>query len=269
MYPVLFRIPIFGGITIYSYGVMVATAFVVGILWVSYESRRLGQDPARAMDLIFYIILAAIVGSRIMHVAISERNAFLENPLVIFKIWQGGLVFYGGLIAAVAVSIWYIRRHHMPVLLTCDIFAPGIALGHVFGRIGCFLAGCCYGRVVDHKAWYAVVFPHDPHTFAPTGLPLYPTQLIEAGGELIIFGSLFVMRRFKWFDGQIIATYFILYAILRSFNEYLRGDLERGFIIEPWLSTSQFVSIFFIAAGIALYVKCSRGRRGKAQRRRP
>lgn len=269
MYPVLFKIPIFGGITIYSYGVMVATAFVVGILWVSYESRRLGQDPARAMDLIFYIILAAIIGSRILHVAISERDLFLKNPLMIFQIWRGGLIFYGGLIASVVVAVWYMRRHHMPVLLTCDIFAPGIALGHVFGRIGCFLAGCCYGRVVDHKAWYAVVFPPHDQTFAPTGIPLYPTQLIEAGGELIIFGVLFVMRRFKWFDGQIIATYFILYALLRSINEYFRGDVERGFIIEPWISTSQFVSIFIIAAGLGLYVKHSWGRGGKDKRRRP
>ena len=115
MYPVLFKIPLFGGITIYSYGVMVALAFIAGMIWVSRESRRLGQDPAKAVDLVFYVILSAIVGSRILEIIVSEWDRFLENPLMIFKIWEGGLVFYGGLIAAILVSIWYIRRHLMPL----------------------------------------------------------------------------------------------------------------------------------------------------------
>lgn len=255
MYPVLFTIPLFGGITIHSYGVMVALGFVAAILWVTYESKRLGQDPARAMDLVFYIILSAIVGSRILHVAIAERERFIDNPLMIFKIWEGGLVFYGGLIAAVAVGIWYVRRHRMPVLLTCDIFAPAISIGHAIGRIGCFLAGCCYGRPVDHPAWYSLTFPVLPKTFAPTGIALYPAQLMEAGGEFLIFLSLVIFRRWKRFDGQIIATYLMLYAILRSFNECFRGDSERGFVVGEWLSTSQFISIILFIAGAALYVK--------------
>jgi phosphatidylglycerol---prolipoprotein diacylglyceryl transferase len=254
MYPVLFKIPLFGGITIYSYGLMVAVAFIAALVWVSCESRRVGQDPARTTDLAFYVILSAIVGSRILHVLVSEWDRFLSNPLMIVKIWEGGLVFYGGLIAALLVSAWYIRRHRMPVWITCDIFAPAIALGHAIGRVGCFLAGCCYGREVGSAAWYAITFPANVHSFAPQGMPLFPTQLMEASGEFVIFVVLFALRYVKRFDGQILATYLMLYAVLRSAVEVFRGDIERGFIIEPWLSTSQFISIFVFAAGLALYL---------------
>ena len=257
MHPVFFKIPFFGGITIYSYGVMVATAFVVAILWVTYESKRLGQNPAQEMDLTFYVILSAIIGSRLLHVAISERAAFLQDPLMLFKIWRGGLVFYGGLISALIVSGWYIRRHKMPLLLTLDIFAPAIAIGHAIGRIGCFLAGCCHGKVASHEAWYTVVFPVDAHSFAPAGIALYPTQLMEVLGEMLIFLALVILRKFKRFDGQIFAIYAMLYAILRSCIEIFRGDLERGFVIEPWISTSQFVSMFVFAIGLGMYLKLS------------
>lgn len=255
MYPILFKIPIFGGITIHSYGVMVALGFLAGMAWVARESRREGQNPVRAMDLLFYVILAAIVGSRILSVAVSEREKFLSNPLMIFKIWEGGLVFYGGLIGAVLVGFWYMKRHRMPFLLNCDIFAPALALGHAIGRIGCFLAGCCYGRLLDSTAWYGVIFPLHVHSFAPGGIELYPTQLMEALGEFINFGILVLLRHKKRFDGQIIATYLMIYAVLRAIIELYRGDLERGFIFEPWLSTSQFISIIMFLAGALLYVK--------------
>ncbi len=257
MYPVFFKIPFFGGITIYSYGVMVATAFVVAILWVTYESKRLGQNPAQEMDLAFYVILSAIIGSRLLHVAISERAAFMQDPLMLFKIWRGGLVFYGGLIGALIVSAWYIRRHRMPLMLTLDIFAPAIAIGHAIGRIGCFLAGCCHGRVAGHEAWYTLVFPMDAHSFAPAGVALYPTQLMEVLGETLIFLILFTLRRYKRFDGQVFAVYAMLYAILRSTIEVFRGDVERGFVIEPWISTSQFVSIFVFLIGLGIYLRLS------------
>lgn len=266
MYPVLFTIPLFGGIPIYSYGVMVALGFIAGMAWVGYESRRLKQDPGRAMDLVFYVIVAAIVGSRILHVLISERDRFFANPLMIFKIWEGGLVFYGGLLGALLVSAWYIRRHHMQLWVTVDIFAPAIALGHAIGRVGCLLAGCCFGRVADMAHWYTLIFPGDVHSFAPSGIPLFPTQPMETIGEFIIFGILFGLRRVKRFEGQILASYLILYAILRTITEQFRGDVERGFLIEPWLSTSRFISLFLFVAGITIYVM--RWSKGCAENRR-
>lgn len=254
MYPVLFTIPIFGGVVIHSYGVMVALGFVVAMAWISRESRRLGQNPAQAMDLVFYVILAGIIGSRVLHVAIAERERFFANPFIFIRIWEGGLVFYGGLIASVVVSAWYVRRHRMPLLMTFDIFSPGLSLGHAIGRIGCFLAGCCYGRAVGHEAWFSVVFPPRPRTFAPTGVPLYPTQLMEVAGELIIFSLLVGLRHIQRFEGQIIATYLMLYAVLRTVVELFRGDAERGYVIDPWLSTSQFISIVMFLCGVALYI---------------
>ena len=254
MHPVLFEIPAFGGIRIYSYGLMVALAFVAWTLWVYYESKRRGQDPGRALDLIFLIIFAAIVGSRLLHILVAEPERFFSNPLVFFRIWEGGLVFYGGLIGAVLVSFWFCRRHRLPALVYSDICAPAIPLGHAIGRLGCFLAGCCYGLPTNGMHWYSLVFPHDPHTFAPPGVPLYPTQLMESAGEASIFLILFVMRYRQKFDGQIIASYLMLYAVLRSTLECFRGDLERGFVIDPWLSTSQFISAIIFVLGLGLYL---------------
>ncbi len=262
MYPVLFKIPLFGGITVYSYGVMVALGFIAGMAWVVRESKRVGEDPGRAMDLVFYIILAAIIGSRILDVVVSERERFLRDPLMFFRIWEGGLVFYGGLIGSFLVGIWYMRRHRMNFLLTCDIFAPGIALGHALGRIGCFLAGCCFGRTLDGSAWYGVTFPLNAHSFAPGGVPLYPTQLMESIGEFINFGILVLLSRWKRFDGQIMAAYLMLYAVLRAIVEFFRGDVERGFVIDPWLSTSQFISIIMFAVGAGFYIHHWRKKRG-------
>lgn len=255
MYPVLFEIPLFGGITVYTYGFFVALAFVVGMIWVNRESRIMGEDPKKAMDLAFYIILAALFGSRILHILVSERERFFSNPLILFKFWEGGLVFYGGVIGAVAVAAWFIIRNKLNFWKYIDIFAPAIALGHVFGRIGCFMAGCCYGLPVGKKAWYAITFPYDPRCFAPSDIPLFPTQLMEASGELIIFGILLIVRKFRKFDGQLMATWLILYAFLRGFVEFFRGDAARGFVIEPWLSTSQFISIIMFIAGVAIYIK--------------
>jgi phosphatidylglycerol:prolipoprotein diacylglycerol transferase len=254
MYPVLFKIPLFGGITIYTYGFFVALAFLVAMFWVSRDCKRKGLNASKAMDLAFYIIVAALVGSRVLHVLVSERQRFLENPLILLKIWEGGLVFYGGFIASVAVAAWYMWRQKMNFWIYSDVFTPAIALGHVFGRIGCFMAGCCHGREVGHGAWYSVSFPDNPHSFAPPGHPLYPTQLMEASGELLIFIFLVILSRHKRFEGQLLATWLVVYAILRGFVEYFRGDIARGFLIEPWLSTSQFISILMFIAGIAIYI---------------
>jgi phosphatidylglycerol:prolipoprotein diacylglycerol transferase len=255
MYPVIYKIPIFDGLAINSYGVMVALGFVFGIIWVTRESRRLGQDPARALDLVFYLLIAGIAGSRIFYIVISDWDRFVKNPLTAFQIWRGGLVFYGGFIACLIVGAWYIRRHRMPLLTTLDIFAPALAMGHAIGRIGCLLAGCCYGRVAPAGAWYALTFPKNPDSFAPGGVPLYPTQPMETAGEVIIFGILMLIRHYKKFDGQLMVSYFMLYAVLRYISEFFRGDMERGFIIDPWLSTSQFVSLIMFCIGLFAYIK--------------
>ncbi|MBI2343038.1 MAG: prolipoprotein diacylglyceryl transferase [Deltaproteobacteria bacterium] len=254
MHPILFTIPLFGGLTIYTYGVLVATAFLVGMFWVDREARRVGENPARATDLVFYIIVAAIVGSRIVYVLVSEREQFFQDPLSFFRIWEGGLVFYGGFLGALLVALWYIQKHHLNFWRTADIFVPGVALGHAIGRVGCLMAGCCHGRPALHNAWWTLTFPPHEHGFAPPGVPLYPTQPLESIAELLIFAILVVVGRRKRFEGEVFATYLFLYAIVRTALETVRGDAVRGFLFGGLLSTSQAISLLLGFAAIGIWV---------------
>lgn len=260
MHPILLKIPVHlnlplvGSVeylTIYTYGVLVALAFLAGLVFVYFEAKRVGESPQEITNLVFYVIIAAIIGSRVVYVLVVEPASILKNPLVLIKVWEGGLVFYGGLIGAILVSLYYVWRHHLNYWKITDIFAPAIPLGHAFGRMGCFMAGCCHGRP-SPDAWWSLKFPSGVGSFAPPDIPLYPTQLIEAGFNLLVFVGLFLFRKHKRFQGQVLAVYLIIYAILRSIIELYRGDAERGFVVDETLSTSQFISIIMVvfAAGI-------------------
>ncbi len=257
MYPILLKIPLFGlfgydYVPIHSYGVMVALGFLAGSWYVSRQAKRLGEDPVKALDLVFYILIAAILGSRLLHVLVSERERFFENPLYLFKIWEGGLVFYGGLIASLLTAVWFFKKQKLPAWKFCDFFTPALALGHAIGRQGCFLAGCCHGKPLLYSTWYSVTFPSD--SLAPPGIPLYPTQLIESLAEFLIFLGLNWNLKRKKFDGQIIALYLMIYAVVRFLIELLRGDIERGFVFGGVLSTSQLIAVFLFAIGGGIYV---------------
>lgn len=254
MHPILFKMPIFGGLTIFTYGALVATAFIVGIFYITREARRVGEDPAKAMDLVFWIIVAAIIGSRIYYVLIVEPQSVFSDPLSLFKIWRGGLVFQGGVIGAFIVGVWWVSRHKMPVWKYMDIFAPAIPLGHVFGRLGCLMSGCCHGRPAPADAWYSITFPINPSSFAPGGVPLYPTQIMEAAGELIIFLGLFFFRKHKKFDSQLMAIYLIAYGILRSVVEYFRAGETRDLIFGQF-SVAQLVSLLMFALAVWMWIR--------------
>lgn len=257
MYPVLFTIPFTEGLKLHSYGLMVALGFLVGLFWVGRESKRVGLPSEKLMDLAFYIIVAAILGSRLLYILIEDPSILWKQPLDFFKVWEGGLVFYGGLIGAVAVSAWYMLKHRLNFWKVSDIFMPGVAIGHAIGRLGCFAAGCCYGKPTSHPAWWSVIFPTEGEGLAPGGIPLYPTQLMESGAELAIFLILVYFSRKKKFDGQILLMYLILYSIIRIILEFYRGDFVRGFIVGGW-STSQFVSFILIFLAIGCWIIRSR-----------
>jgi phosphatidylglycerol:prolipoprotein diacylglycerol transferase len=166
-------------------------------------------------------------------------------------------VFYGGLILAVVVAFWYIARHRLPFWTTCDVFAPGIALGHVTGRLGCLAAGCCYGTPTD-VAW-AITFTNPlaaANVGTPLGIPLHPTQIYEAGAELLILGFLLATeRRGRYFAGRTFWSYMLLYAISRYIVEIYRGD-PRGEVFG--MSTSQFISLILAPLSIGMLVWLAR-----------
>jgi len=236
MYPILIE---FGFFKIFTYGLLVATGFLVAILLASSRAEKEGLDSQKVLDLCFYVMVSALLGARLLYVIVEYRY-FLDSPLEIFKFWKGGLVFYGGLILGVLISLWYLKRNQMPMWKTADLLAPSIALGQSIGRWGCFFAGCCYGKKTD-VAW-GITFT-DPRSLAPFGISLHPTQVYLSLNAVFIFIFLMWLSKRKVFDGQILWSYGILYSIGRFLIEYFRGD-DRGFPVEQVLSTSQFVGVF-------------------------
>lgn len=254
MHPILFEIPkidlgswVIGPIPIRLYGLMIGIGFLLGITLASRRAKKEGINPERILDMGVYLLLAAIIGSRLLYV-VTTPHEFSRNPLDVFAIWKGGLVFYGGLLAAVPTGIWYVRKHSLPVWQTADIMAPSIALGHVFGRLGCFFAGCCYGAPCSGLV--CITFA-DANSLAPLDVPLFPTQLMESGGEFIIFGLLLGLGKYKRFHGQVFALYLLLYAVLRFAIEFFRGDVARGVYFGGLISTSQIIAILIALSAAA------------------
>ena len=250
MYPILFEI---GNWPVYSYGVLLAVAYLVALQLAVARARRQGLNAQRVMDLGIYLIIAALVGAKLMLVVVDFAY-FREHPREILSLARAAGVFYGGLLVAVPLGLWLGRKYGLPMWTTADLFAPGIALGHVIGRFGCLLAGCCYGRET-HVPW-AITFT-DPVAAAnagtPLGVPLHPTQLYDAGAELLILVFLLVFeRKGRPFAGRTFWLYMLLYAISRFVVEIYRGD-PRGAL---WgLSTSQFFSVLIAPLAIIMLLR--------------
>lgn len=247
MHPELFSV---FGITIHTYGVMVAAGFLAGMALLRKRALKKGFNTDRIFDLVFYILIGSIIGARGVYV-IFEPEHFLNNPLSVFKVWEGGLVFSGGLITGIIVFIFYAKRHFTDLWEIADCFAPCLPLGHFIGRFGCFFAGCCYGKPTDLP--WGITFS-DMNALAPLNIHLHPTQLYESGACFLIF--LFLLWRSKktLFNGHLILEYLMLYGSARFFIEFLRGDF-RGSILGSVLSTTQIISILLITAALVLWLK--------------
>src|SRR5438067_9990034 len=253
MYPRLFE---FGPITVYTYGVLLAAAYLLGLKLAMTRAQKRGLDHNRVLDLGIYIIISALIGAKLL-LLVTDFSTFRSDPRELLTLARSGGVFYGGLILAVVVALWYIRRVGLPLWTTCDVFAPGIALGHVIGRFGCLFAGCCCGKPTT-KPW-GITFT-DPFAASnvgtPLGIPLHPTQLYEAGAELLILIVLLVTeRKGRPFSGRTFWLYMLLYAISRFIIEFFRGD-ERGTV--GIFSTSQFISIVLAPLAIGMLVYLAR-----------
>lgn len=248
MYPQLFHV---GRFFLPTYGLLVSIGVLTG-LWISVRnSESQGVSPDHAWNLGILTVLCGIVGAKILYI-INDWSNYAEHPGDIFSIGtlQAGGVFSGGLVAALVAAAWYIRRHHMPALATCDAFAPGLALGHAIGRIGCFAAGCCYGKPTTH--FWGVTFTNPVANFysqTPLGVPLEPTELFEAAVELANFLLLMWMFKRKKFDGQVFGAYLFLYGVARFFLEFLRGDPGRGEVFGGLMTGTQLISIVLVLLG--------------------
>jgi len=259
MYPKLLELPWtlpkIGTLTIYTYGVLLAAAYLLGLQFALVRARKQKLDANRVMDLGIYIIISALVGAKLL-LLVTDFQTFKSNPAELFNLLREGGVFYGGLLVAVTVALFYIRKVGLPLWTTCDVFAPGIALGHVIGRFGCFFAGCCWGKATTVP--WAITFT-SPFAAAnvgtPLNVPLHPTQLYEAGAEFLILVFLLLTEKSgRKFAGRTFWLYMLLYAISRYVIEYYRDD-PRG-TVGPF-STSQFISLILapLAVGMLVYLR--------------
>src|SRR5438046_119089 len=253
MYPRLFEL---GPVTVYTYGVLLAAAYLLGLRLAMVRARNRGLDATRVLDLGIYIIISALVGAKLL-LLITDFQTFASDPRELLTLARSGGVFYGGLILAVVVALWYIRRVGLPLWTTCDVFAPGIALGHVIGRFGCLFAGCCYGKPTTMP--WGITFTDQfaaANVGTPLDRPLHPTQLYEAGAELLILVFLLTTeRKGRPFAGRTFWLYMLLYAVSRYIIEIFRGD-ERGTV--GIFSTSQFISLILAPLAIVMLVYLAR-----------
>src|SRR5690606_8880439 len=242
------------GFQVYWYGILAAAGFLLGFRTASTRAPRAGISGDAVMGLAPWIIIGAVVGARVLYVISYWDEQFAGKPISAVFNMRTGLVFYGGLIGSSLGTILYCWKNKIHLSRMADVMAPSIALGHAFGRVGCFMTGCCYGKPCDLP--WAVHFPEDHYT---KGIGVHPTQLYESALNLMFYAGLAWIYRRRKFDGQVFAIYLIGYAVIRTVTEMFRGDYTQyylGGIATP----GQTVSIIILAAGLALWWKQRSGR---------
>ena len=258
MYPTLFS---FGPIKVHVYGALIALGIFLAMLYLSRQAKRQGFDYQKILDITVYLVLSGILGARILYV-ILEYRSFGGDILGIFKIWEGGLVFYGGFLSAFAVGYYLVKKYKMPVWKSLDLFAPAVPLAHTFGRMGCFFAGCCYGKPTNVP--WAITFKN-PDSLAQSvlNIPVHPTQIYESLSNFMIFLFLNWFQKRKSFDGEVTWFYVILYSVMRFAVEFFRAD-ERGFVFNGLLSTSQFLSLILVPFSIFMILTMRKNKNSPA-----
>ena len=266
MHPRLLTIPAFdlagrtlGPFTLHTYGVLLAVAFLAGLWVASRQARRSGLEASKITDMAVWVLIAGLVGAKALLVGV-EWSYFSRNPKDVFSIFQSGGVFYGGLIGGILVAALLVRRYRLPGWATADVLAPGVAIGQAIGRLGCFSAGCCWGRATNVP--WAVTFT-DVYAARQVGTPidtaLHPSQLYESFVVFLVFLFLLWLAPRKRFHGAVTLAYVALYSVARFVLEFWRGDAERGTWFGHTISTSQLIAIaLLLGAAVALpYVRRS------------
>ena len=248
MHPVLFN---FGDtFTIYSYGFFIVIGAIAAIGYVTWQTKKhfnLTFDQVNSLFLL--LLIAAIVGGKAF-LFFEKPTYYAANPGSLLT--GRGFVFYGSLLFCIPAMLWYFKRYKLPTMPMLDIMAVTTCIVHFFGRIGCFMAGCCHG--IEWHGPLAVMFT-DPACLAPLNTALHPTQLYSAGMILFILITLLVIKQFQKFHGQLFLLYLMLYAMGRSVIEEFRGDISRGFVLNGLLSHSQLISLAIIIVALYFYIK--------------
>jgi phosphatidylglycerol:prolipoprotein diacylglycerol transferase len=274
MRQVLFRIP-GTNVPVYGFGLMVAVAFYAGLMAAVRRSRREGLDPEVVYDMAAWLLVGGLVGARLFYVA-EYWGETVHTVGQVFRVWEGGIVFYGSVIGAAVGFVLFRAVRAFPVLATLDALAPGVALGVAVGRVGCFLNGCCYGRVCG-VPWLAVRFPKGSPPWlaeraqgtippdALTSLPLHPTQLYSALDGLVLFALLSAYYPLRRRDGEVVGLLWLAYPVTRFLVENLRDD-ERALV--SGFTVAQVVSLILFALGLVFWSSLMRRPPGRLSARR-
>ncbi len=243
MHPILIEI---GPITLYSYGFFIAAAFLLGMAWTMREARLQGLDSRLVLDIGFYVLLGGFLGARLSFVTLNP-DLFLSDPLAVFKLWQGGMIFMGGAILAAVFMMIYLTLQNQKILPWLDAAAPGVALGLFVGWLGCLAAGCGYGKPAD--LWWAVTYTH-PDTIGPLFAPLHPTQAYHALAALACFIVILLIKNNLRVPGRLAGVFLIMYSLLRILVDFFRDDLTADLV---FLSVNQALGLAMVVVGLILF----------------
>lgn len=246
-----------GPFTVYGYGLMIAIGIFAAYCLAEYRARKIGLDEERVFGLTIWAVVGGILGGKIMYY-LTIIPQIAADPTLLYRDLMEGFVIYGALIGGFIGVVLYCQWRRINIFSYLDLALPSVALAQGFGRIGCLLAGCCYGQETDSA--FCIVFQNS--AYAPNGVPLVPTQIISSVLDFLHFGLLILFaKKWKKGEGQVAGLYFALYSAGRFILEFFRGDLERGNV--GALSTSQFIGIFAFLFGAALFVWA--GKHGKPE----
>jgi phosphatidylglycerol:prolipoprotein diacylglycerol transferase len=263
MHPILLRVPfpeltLGPTITLHTYGVLLAIAVLAGLWVASRQARRSGLDSGRVTDMAVWVLIAGLLGAKALLVLLDWRH-FTTSLRDLFSVFQSGGVFYGGLVAGIVLAWWYARRYRLPGWQTADALAPGVILGQAIGRLGCFSAGCCWGKPAQVP--WAVTFTNleaNRTVGTPMDTPLHPSQIYESTAAFLVFLFLLWLAPRKRFHGQVVLAYVALYSAVRFTLEFWRGDTDRGTWFGGRVSTSQVVAVVLLIAVAFLFPRLRR-----------
>ena len=250
MHPVLFEL---GNFSVHGYGFMIMLGAFAGYFYLSRTGKKeLGIEPEKVQNLAIYIILAAFIGGKLFFY-FEKPGYYFSPPSNMLVNFRQGFVFYGSLLFVIPVAVWFFKKEKWPLWPLMDRLAITGLIVHAFGRMGCFMAGCCYGTPTESAL--GITFTDPEAQAKPLHEALHPTQLYEFTFLAFLLGTLLMLKRHGRFKGRLIFIYVIAYAIGRAIIEIFRGDLRRGFIIEDVLSHSQFISIILITVTLWIISK--------------